>query len=233
MTPRPLSDERGITLIELLVGMVIGIVVLGGIVQMVTVTAKSSGRVSERVAADKAARPAFLRLMNELHSTCVMPQLAPVQAGSTSSSITFIQGTGSAVTVTPNKRVVTFNKAARTLTDTAYPATGGTAPAWTFSSTPSSVYKLSNVDQINGTVPIFSYYAIVNGQISPTPLSTTPSLSAANAAKTVQVDVNLAVYPQTSGSSDEPGAPIELTDSAILRFTPTVEENTDPNVPCT
>ena len=231
MNGRPISDERGITLIEMLVGMAIGIVVLGGIVQLVTMTAKSSGRVTERVAANQIARPSFLRLMNELHSTCVSPGIAPVLAGSTATSITFIQQTGSAVTVTPNKRVVTWDQATGVLTDSAYPATGGAAPSWTYATSPASVYKLDRVSRINGTVPIFSYYAYNNGQISTTPLSV--PLSSTDAARTVQVDVNLAVTPAASATSSERGAPVELTDSALLRFTPSNEDTSQAGLPCT
>ncbi len=106
---RPVSDERGITIIELLVGMVVGIVVLGGVVTLVTTTARSSGRISERVAVDQIARPMVQRIMDELHSTCVSPGVAPILAGSTEEAITFVHATGSDVSPTPVKRTISLS----------------------------------------------------------------------------------------------------------------------------
>ena len=226
---RPISDERGITIIEMLVGMLIGVMVLGGIVTLVTTTARSSGRISERVAADEVARPMVQRILNELHSTCVSPGVAPILAGSTGTSISFLHQTGSAVTLTPVKRTIALSGG--NLTDTSYAATGGAAPTWTFATTPSSSYRLlTNVSAI-GSTPIFRYYAYVNGSISSTPL-TTP-LSATDAARAVQVDLSLAVSPAASGSSSEAGAPIELTNSVLVRFSPSNEDTTQAGLPCT
>ena len=44
MSRRLIHDERGLTMTELLVAMLVGIIVLGAIVTLVTVTSKSSGR---------------------------------------------------------------------------------------------------------------------------------------------------------------------------------------------
>jgi hypothetical protein len=227
----PVSDERGITIVEMLVGMLIGIAVLGGIVTLVTTTAKSSGRVSERVAVDEVARPQFQRLMNELHSTCVSPGVAPIRAGSTDDAITFLQQTGSDVTVTPVKRVVSWDSATGNLVDTSYAATGGEAPDWTFSSTPEESYRLlTRVEKI-GSTPIFRYYSYSNGQISADPLPV--PLSAEDAAKAVQVDISMAVAPATSATSSEAGAPVELVDSALMRFSPSNEDTSQAGLPCT
>lgn len=226
--PKPVSDESGITIIELLVGMVIGIAVLGGVVTLVTTTARSSGRISERVAVDQIARPMVQRIMDELHSTCVSPNLAPIQAGSTGSSITFIHALGSAVSPTPEKRTIAL--VGTNLVETRYASTGGTAPAWTFSSTPTSTYRLlERVGQI-GSTPIFSYYAYEDGQISDVPLPT--PLSAGDAAIAVQADISLAVWPSDSATSDEDGAPVEITNSVLVRFSPSNEDTDQAGLPC-
>lgn len=224
-----IDDERGITLIEMLVGMVIGITVLGGIVTLVTTTARSSGRISERVAADEVARPMLQRILDELHSTCVSPGIAPILAGSSDSSITFIHQTGSAVTPVPVKRTVAVSGG--NLTDTVYDSTGGTAPNWTFSGTPSSTYQLLTRVSSIGSVPIFSYYAYANGQISTTKLPT--PLSAADAARAVQINISMAVSPAPSGTSSEVGAPVELVNSALVRFSPSNEDTSKAGLPCT
>ncbi len=226
--PRSLADERGVTIVELLVSMLIGLTVLGGIVTLVTVTARSSGRISERVAADQIARPMMTRIMNELHSTCVSPGLAPILAGSDGSAVSFIHGTGSAVAVTPAKRTIELN--GDVLTDSTYPRTGGVAPSWTFASSPSQTYKLlENVGTIDST-PIFRYYAYEDGVIATDPLPT--PLSDDDAARTVEVAVAISVSPSKSGTSGEEGAPVQLSDSAFVRFSPSNEDTEEAGLPC-
>lgn len=227
---RLLRDERGFTLTELLVTMMVGLIVLGAIVTLVTVTARSSGRISERVAANQLARPTMARVMNELHSACISPGLAPILTGSTSDAISFIHGTGSSVAPTPVKRSIAVSGAG-VMTDTTYAKTGGTAPDWTFSSTPSSTYQLlENVGQV-GSTPIFRYYAYEGGTISQTPLPV--PLSDTDAARAVQVTISIAVSPTKSGTSGEVGAPIELTNSALVRFSPSNEDTEQAGLPCT
>lgn len=225
---RSLADERGVTIVELLVSMLIGLTVLGGIVTLVTVTARSSGRISERVAADQIARPMMTRIMNELHSTCVSPGLAPILAGSDGSTVSFIHGTGSAVAVTPAKRTIELN--GDVLTDSTYARTGGVAPNWTFASSPSQTYRLlENVGTIDST-PIFRYYAYENGVIATDPLPT--PLSDDDAARTVEVAVAISVSPSKSGTSGEEGAPVQLSDSAFVRFSPSNEDTEEAGLPC-
>jgi hypothetical protein len=168
------------------------------------------------------------RIMDELHSTCVSPGVAPILAGSTGEAITFIHGTGSAVSPTPVKRTIALSGGI--LTDTTYAATGGDAPDWTFSTTPSSTYRLLERVSTIGSTPIFSYFAYENGQISASPL-TTP-LSATDAARAVKVDVSLAVSPSDSATSDEVGTPVELTNSALVRFSPSNEDTDQAGLPC-
>ena len=81
-TPRRRRDG-GITIARAARRDGVGIVVLGGVVTLVTTTAKSSDRITERVAVDQIARPMVQRVIDELHSTCVSPGFAPILAGST------------------------------------------------------------------------------------------------------------------------------------------------------
>ena len=232
MSRRLIHDERGLTMTELLVTMLVGIIVLGAIVTLVTVTSKSSGRITERVAANQLARPMMQRVMNEMHSACISPGLAPILPGSDSDAISFIHGTGPDVAPTPIKRTIAWNNGNGFLTDQTFAKTGGTAPDWTFSSTPSQTYRLlENVGEIDSSTPIFSYYAYENGVISSTPLPV--PLSTEDAARTVEVTIALAVSPTKSATSGEEGAPIELTNSALLRFSPSNEDTEQAGLPCT
>jgi hypothetical protein len=60
---------------------------------------------------------------------------------------------------------------------------------------------------------------------------TTP-LSATDAARAVKVDVSLAVSPSDSATSDEVGTPVELTNSALVRFSPSNEDTDQAGLPC-
>ena len=131
-----MRDERGFTLVELVMAMAISMIVLSAILALVEVTTKNQARVSTHVAANQRARPVMTHLIDELHSACVAPGVAPVLAGSSGSSLSVISKTGSGVSPTPNKHIVTLS--GNTLTESIYPATGGAPPTWTFATTPSS-----------------------------------------------------------------------------------------------
>jgi hypothetical protein len=234
------SREDGMTIPEMMVAVLIGFIVCLGLFTFLDNTSKSSERTAARVDAAKLGRPVMARIMDRLHSTCVAPGVAPVLAGSTGQSISFVHKTGTDVSVTPDKRVITYDDSQHTLTETAYAATSGAAPTWTFSTTPltpGSLVLLRNVYQqvppgTSTAIPVFQYYAFnASGQISTAPLPV--PLSASNAAKVVQVTVTFAVAPRSSGiiksmQSDE----MVFTDSAIFRFTPPGESASTENLPC-
>jgi Tfp pilus assembly protein PilW len=221
-------DERGTTLVELLVAISAGVVVLAAISAVAIITMRQTARVSTEVKANQRARLVLSQVIEELHSACVAPQIAPVQTGSTGTSISFLHQTGSAVAPTPILSKVTLSEG--TLTQSNYPSTGGSAPHWTFASTPSSTEQL--MTKITPTPPstsIFSYYAYSNGEISPTPL-TTP-LSESNASLTAQVTVALTAEPPNTPIAN-PNAPANVTNSALMRFTPASYTSNASNLPC-
>jgi len=222
-------DQRGFTLVELLVTMIAGLVMTLATLTMLDISVQESAKVADRVEAGQRGRVAMEQLIQELHSSCVAASVAPVLTGSTSTSIQFLSQFGSAAVLTPNLHTVTYSGSQ--LTDTAYAATGGSAPTWTFSATPAySRTVLTNVSQatVNGTVqPVFQYYKYVNGTLSsalPTPLSST------DAADTVQVAVNFQVGPlDTSTAADRT---IQTTGTAVLRYVPADPTPGAPNLPC-
>ena len=233
-----MSSERGFTMVELLVAMAISVVVLMGILAIVDVTTRGSARVAARVEANQRARTTMERLVEGLHSTCVAPNVLPVVAASngyTSSdnALIFLQQTGSAVSPTPTERVVSLE--GDTLKERVYPATGGTAPSWTFASTPSSTTTLATdvasakFGNPPSAVPLFQYFAYQGAQLSTTPLPT--PLSASDAARTVAVTVSFSVAPSSNGAND-PHAEATVSDSVVLRLSPASEAATEVNPPC-
>lgn len=218
---RPFRNERGFTLVELLTAMTIGLIVLAVLGTLVGVTARSSTRTTERVVATQRARPVIDRIIDELHSSCLRPDAPPIQAGSSGTSIAFLHKTGSDVAPVPDRRTITL--ASGTMTERVYPSTGGTAPAWTFASTPSYTRELltdvgtATTGTNNTVVPLFRYYTVTNGTISTTPLPV--PLSAADAARTVKVTVTFTGSIE-GGNLQDPDGPIAVSDSAVLSFTP-------------
>jgi hypothetical protein len=229
-----MTGERGFTLVELCVTIAIGMTVVLATFALVDVVTHNSARVAARVHANQAARPVLQRLLDDLHSTCLGPNVAPVLAGSTSSSASFLHQTGSSVSPIPEKQVVALT--GTTLTETIYPSNGGVAPNWTFSATPSSIRQMLTrvgpgaVGTPPATVPLFRYYADQSGQIAATPLPT--PLSAADAARADQVSVAFSFTPPTVSPKADPSAAISISDSTYLRFSPFSEDITKVNGPC-
>jgi prepilin-type N-terminal cleavage/methylation domain-containing protein len=228
-----MSAERGFSLIELMVSMAAFLVVFSAILMMVQVATHNQADVASKVATNQRARPVMTNLIDRLHSSCVAPGVAPIQAGSSGTSMVFISRSGADVNPTPDRYVISLS--GDTLSESRYAATGGAPPSWTFSPTPTSTRELiSGVGQGSigdppVTVPLFRYFAYVGGQLSPTPLPT--PLSTADAASTVHVTVAFAASP-SEGSVPNPNAPITLADSTTLRLEPASEDSAEVNLPC-
>jgi Tfp pilus assembly protein PilW len=226
--PVKLSDETGTTLVELMVALMAGLVIFGALTTMVVTTMHGSARVTARVEATQRARIAMVRVMEQLHSACVTPEIAPVRTGSTGNSLKFVHQTGSAVSPTPILSVVSY--ASGTLTQSDYAATGGTSPSWTFASTPSSTRTLlTKVAPISPSTSIFSYYRYSNGAIASTPQST--PLTAEEAALTVEVRAGISADPLSKPVKDA-NVDANVRNSASLRLTPPSFNEGSPSKPC-
>lgn len=228
-----LRSERGITLVELTTTILISTIGVLALFTVINVATRASTRVTDRIEATRTGRPVMQTIIDDLHSACIAPQLAPIQSGSTGSSMTFLTQTGSAVSPTAEKHTITWSGAGGSLTERVYLATGGSAPSWTFASTPSSTRILATgVDEatINGAqVRIFQYYAYVGASIPATPLAV--PLSAADAARAVQVIVSYSIRTHARAVKDLNGDSA-FSEAAILRFSPAEEDITESNLPC-
>ena len=236
MTLSDLSDERGTTLAELLVGMLMGCVVLIALTSMIIVTLHGNARVDARVEATDNARVGIARIVEELHSACISPQVAPVQGkgtlsavGSTANTLIFWHasaGQGTAVQPTPVKTTISYGSGSLTQTD--YAQTGGTSPKWTFSATGTEQTLLANVSPPSGSSGIFTYYKYENGSLV---RLTATELSEAEAATVLMVKVALAASPKSSPVVDA-GSTATVSDSATLRLTPPSYNEKAMALPC-
>ena len=230
--PVTLRDETGTTLVELMVALMIGMVILVALTTMVITTMHSSARVTARVEATQQARIAMTRLMEQLHSACVAPEIAPVRAGSTGNSLEFVHQTGSAVSPTPILSVVTYSNG--TLKQFDYAPTGGAMPNWTFDKKTAIGTKtlLTKVAPIPPSTTIFSYYRYLNGAVSETPLNPPVSgLSTEEAALTVEVRAALSADPLSTPVKDT-SADASIRNGATLRLTPPSFNEGSPSKPC-
>lgn len=216
MTRRRLvRDERGATLIELMVGLASGMVVLFALTMLITVTMKSSARVSARVDATRNARLAVTKVTEQLRSSCVAPRIAPVWSGSTGNSLIFIHQRGSAVVLDPVKTKIELSGG--TLTQYDYAKVGGSMPEWLFASTATSQRQLATgISPIAPSNSIFTYLGY-SGKAINLALPASP-LSSTDAARTVAVRVAFTAAPGTSAVADA-GAAAQVRDTALLRLT--------------
>jgi hypothetical protein len=225
-TPR---DERGTTLMEVMVALAAGIVIFGAVMSLVITTLHSSARVTTRVHATQRARIVLTRVMEELHSACIAPEIAPIREKSTGTMLRFVHQIGSAVQPTPILSVISLS--GTTLSQSDYAQNGGTVPNWTFEEkTPTSTRTLlTGVSPISPSSSIFNYYAYSSGTISTVP-QTTP-LETTAAALTVEVQVALKVAPESTPVKDS-GSSVSVRNSATLRLTPPSFNEGSPSRPC-
>lgn len=160
---RALAAEEGVSLIELLVSILAGMIVIIALFNLQIVTLHQTSRVFTKVDATQHARVAIEDLENELHSACIVDNVTPIQSGSSATSLQFVSQEGNGATLTPVEHVISYSSSAQTLTDATYAETGETTnaqgqPVYTFASTAStSRVLLANVSQ-SGTTPIFQYF---------------------------------------------------------------------------
>lgn len=227
MRPRVnLTDQRGTTLIEMLVALASGLVITGALTALVITTLHGSSRVAARVDATQRARIALVRLTEQLHSACVAPEVAPIQKASTGTSLEFIHQTGSQVSPVPIISVISLSGS--TLSQQDYSVTG-TVPNWTRSTAIGGPrVLLTNVGPTAPSSSIFSYYRYSGGTISTTPLATPLE---AEAALTVEVRAALTAAPSSSPVKDA-GSSASVQNSATLRLTPPSFNEGSPARPC-
>jgi hypothetical protein len=218
-----LRDEGGATLVELLVGMGMGMVVLAGLATFLIVTLHGNARINARVEATDNARVVMTRVIEELHSACVTPTVAPVEAGSSNNNLRFTHGTyGGTATVTETATLseITYSETEHTLTQTDPPS--------------KPRILLSNVSPISSGEPVFSYWRYENGSLAKEALpakALSGGLSSENAKETILVKIAFTAAPKSEPVSDA-GADTAIRNSATLRLTPPSYSETAKAMPC-
>jgi hypothetical protein len=225
-----LRDERGTTMVEVLVGTATGLVVLSALTTVIIVSLHGSTRVAARVDATQRARVVAAKIVQELHSACISPKVAPIQAGSSGTSLKFIRASAAeGAVVAPAPTLTEVSLSGGVLTQTDWPSTGGTAPNWTYSSTSTTRQLLTKVAPISPSTSIFSYYASSGGAVSATAQGT--PLDTTTAPLTIQVRIALSASPNSTPVADK-NAAASIQDSATLRLTPPSFNENAESLPC-
>lgn len=226
----PISDERGATLVELMVGLAAGMVVLAALSMLLIATMHGTDRVAARVEATQRARLVVAQVMEELHSACIAPQISPIFSESNGTKLAFVHagsGSSSAVSPTPVKSVITLKAGALSQSD--YATTGGTSPSWTWATTASSTRQLmSNIAPISPSSSIFKYYKYSSGSLVEIPVG---EKLGEESLSTIQVQMALNAAPTQTPIADA-GADASIRDSAVLRLTPPSFEQAASAFPC-
>jgi Tfp pilus assembly protein PilW len=226
--PEKLSGERGTTLVELMVGLMAGMVILTALTTVLVVTLHGSARVGARVEATQRARVTLTRIMEDLHSACVAPQISPIQESSNGTSLSFLHAPSSessAVAPRPTKSTITL--AGGTLTQTDSPGVSGASPNWSYGP-PTTRTLLTKVRPIAPSSSIFTYYKYSSGALTPITVATELGAEAGN---TIQVNVAFSVDPEKTRVTDA-GADSSIQDSAPLRLTPPSFNEKATSLPC-
>lgn len=225
-----LRDESGLTLVELLVSITTGLVVMAAIASAMVMTIRETGRVTSHVESNQRSRLAMTKIVNQLHSACFAPQIAPVRAESNGSVLTFVHQVGSQVAPVPILSRIALE--GETLSQTNYSALAGTGPNWKFAtanpSTPEAL--MTGVKPISEGSPVFSYYTYANGEISGTPLPT-PLRTDAEAARAIQVRIAFQTVPAPPVQGDE-GAETQIQDAVLFRLSAPAYNVAAGNAPC-
>jgi hypothetical protein len=244
-----LREERGASLIEMLVATVSGVVVMLALFAILNVSLGQTSRVTGRVEADQAGRVAMEKIMLELHSSCVAGYISPVEAGSNDKELKFVSESGSQASFsTVHLHSIALTEAEPekfVLTDKAYPSTGSELnySELKFSAKPSSADTLlenaGQSEEKSVPVPVFRYYRYYTtedkgatlGQLDPTPLKVPLTAEGTEGANLVaEVAVRFTSKPREG--KVEAGNSADLSDTAVLRLSPSDNSSTARNIAC-
>lgn len=238
-----LRDERGFTLVEVLVAMVAGIIVTGALFAILEVSMKQNARITDRVQAQQLGDSAMTRIIDPLRSGCISRLATPVQAGSTPNTLIFTTAFSEATTPAQSevfRETVTYASASHKLTLKSQKATAGTWPTFTAWEEPGKTATIAE----NVYMPTspkreapFVYYQYAKESGTGTETGTNAleamkvtELSATEAKKVAAVEVGFEALPTNNDTRLNRAA--QFTDRVTFAFSSPTSEGTIKAGPC-
>jgi Tfp pilus assembly protein PilW len=248
---RRLRDERGFTLLELLVATAAGIIVTAAMGAIVIVSVHFTSNTNDRVDANQEGRTAMAQITQALNSSCVSAGVPPIQPNSDANDLIFLSALSDAPSINPNLLTVQLSGGALTMLTNANVvgstgatgatgstgATGTTAvDGWTVASAPTTSFTLlphaANAVVNGATVPVFQYYAYnsTTGTISNNVTPSSGQTLGSNASNVVEVIISYQALPSDNWNAT--GRPSNISDSVVLRLTPASASAATGYAPC-
>jgi hypothetical protein len=240
-----LRDERGYSLIELMMATAAGLVVCLTAFTILLTSLQFAQADSDRVDADQQGSVAMERIVQALASSCVAGQGSSPVIGSTASltgtgpylitsprvppypvtgggpassatSITFLSTLSDLPNADPNE-VTIYLSGSGSLMMATYPPVITTPPSWTFAASPSStVTLLARAALAPGQTGIFSYYGYdVTSDALVDSYSAFP-LTPTEAANVAKVAIQFQAQPTDTNS--QTGSAVNVADTVVLRL---------------
>lgn len=197
MTRRPslLADERGFSLMELMMAMVVGSIILTAVMNLSISGMTNSAKVTDRVEATGRARVATDRMTSLLAAQVCNAGVAPITEA-TPTSVTFTANNGD-VTAVPSRYRLRFDATTNTLFEDRWAGSLNAAGVVVFASTAATRVLITNAQPVGGA--IFDYHAfdLATGVVDDAALPmVSGALSAANLSLVVRVDTALTALPE-------------------------------------
>ncbi len=204
MPARVHNDESGYSLTELLVAMSVGLIVLFAAFLLLDTANSTSASIASRQDAVQRGRAAMELLTRQVRSqVCLGNATEPITYGDPN-TVTFYADLADG-SKNVERRKITFDPAAKTITESVYPGTG-VYPDLTFPVAPAQTRLLLNkVERANDGAPVafLRYYAFDSaGGPGALRLLATP-LSATNAPLVVMVKIAFNSLPDTPNPSSD------------------------------
>jgi prepilin-type N-terminal cleavage/methylation domain-containing protein len=226
---RAARDERGMTLVELLVGSVLGVIVLTAAFQILIVGMKGTQRIQAGVETVQRGRLAMENVTRELRSQICLPTATgplPAIDAADATTVTFYADLGDE-NLTPDKRTISF--AGNQITEKTYTNTGTvTAPAFGgFPNTPTRTRVLAtNIAQDSGTAYLRYYKFSTTDPIEPSIQLTSLPLSATDRASVVQIGITFVSQP--TGANADPASAAVMDNKVFVRTSSAADPERSP-----
>jgi Tfp pilus assembly protein PilW len=230
-----LREERGMTLMEVLMSATVGFVVLAGVLGLLESSVRLNTGVMAKTDAMQRGRIGMDKITQQLRSeVCLDLDNSAILAGSTANSVTFYADFSSSDgTKAPEKRTLSFNPGATgagNITSLIYRSAKlkplpGDFPAAASPSATDLVFENASLTKTAAgvDVPFLTYYAYQTVGATPHPEPTqllAPPLDAAKAARVARIDIAFSARP--TGAKDVKNA-VNMTDQIAVR-------HADPNL---